>query len=150
AEPAALVRGRERLLLVARLDAVAFRLDPNLQEMDGITLRVVELAVPNTGAGRHTLDIAGTDHRTGADAVLVFEGAVGHVGNDLRGGVRGRVEPFGGRDPILVDHPQRAESHEARVVVSAERERVPAVEPAEVRRPAVFRFAYCHHDCLLI
>src|SRR5262249_47252180 len=76
AEPAALVRGQERLLLVARLDAVAFRLDPNLQEMDGITLRVVELAVPNTGAGRHTLDIAGTDHRTGADAVLVFEGAV--------------------------------------------------------------------------
>ena len=44
-------------------------------------------------------------------------------------------KPTAGRDAIVVDDPQRAELVVPRVVVIAERERVPAVEPAEVRDP---------------
>jgi hypothetical protein len=38
-----------------------------------------------------------------------------------------------GRDTVLVDHTESAKTHEAGVVMLAERERVPAVEPVEAR-----------------
>ena len=41
--------------------------------------------------------------------------------------------PLARRDTVLVDHTERAKTHEAGVVVLAERERVPAVEPVEAR-----------------
>jgi len=46
------------LLLVARADRLAIGLDPDLQEMHRLALRVIELAVAHAGAGRHDLDLA--------------------------------------------------------------------------------------------
>src|SRR5262249_41059157 len=63
----ALVGIDEGLLLVARPDAVAFRQQPDLQEVHRLALRVVELAVADAGAGRHALYVAGPDHRAGSD-----------------------------------------------------------------------------------
>src|SRR5262245_14744607 len=113
--------------------------------MHAVGLRVVELAVPDPGASRHSLHVTGADHRTGADAVLVLERAVEHVRDDLHVAMPVRVEPFAGGDPVFIDDPERAEAHEARVVVVAERECVFAIEPTEVRLAALFRFAYCRH-----
>ena len=45
--------------------------------------------------------------------------------------------PPPGRDAVVVDDPQRAELVVLRVVVIAERERVPAIEPAEIRDAAL-------------
>jgi hypothetical protein len=44
-----------------------------------------------------------------------------------------RAKPLARCDTVLVDHTERAKTHEAGVVVLAERERVPAVEPVEAR-----------------
>ena len=47
---------------------------------------------------------------------------------------------------VLVDHPQRSEAHVLRVVIAAKGKTVLAVEPAEVGRPALFRFPDVFHD----
>src|SRR5271166_6488658 len=93
---------------------------------------MVELAVPNTGTGRHHLDVAGPDHRPGTEAVLVLESAFNDVGDDLHVPVPMRIEAGAGPYAVLVDHPQRPETHVLGVVIMAGREGVAAVEPAEI------------------
>ena len=89
----------------------------------------------------------GPDHRSGADAVLVLEGAFENVGNDLHVPVSVRVEPRAGPHAILVDHPQWAKSH-VLCIVMAEREGVAAVEPAEVVGPALGGRSQSDHGML--
>src|SRR6185295_15245453 len=90
------------------------------------------LAVPDARARGHPLHVARPDDRAGADAVLVLERALEDIGDDLHVAVSVGVEPAARPHPVLVDHAQRAEAHMLRVVVVAEGEAVPAVEPAEV------------------
>src|SRR6185503_4161183 len=59
----ALGLGLEALLLVARRDAAARGLDPDLQEMHRIPVGSVELAVRDARARAHALDVAGPDDR---------------------------------------------------------------------------------------
>src|SRR6478736_632546 len=73
----------ELFLFVAGLGAVAFRQDPDLQEMHALGFRMIELAVSDAGAGRHALYVARSNHRTGAEAVFVLERAFEHVRDDL-------------------------------------------------------------------
>ena len=56
-----------------------------------------------------------------------------------------RGEAAARRDPVLVDHPQRAEAHPVRVVVMPERKGVPAVEPAHFDATAFGRRARNDH-----
>ena len=132
AQPAALVRVGEMLLLVARVDAAHVRLDPDLQEVHGLALRPVELAVQHAAAGAHPLHVAGTDHRAGARRVLVRERALEHVADDLHVAVAVRREAGAGHDAVLVDDPQRPELDVLGVEVVGERERVVRAEPAVV------------------
>ena len=131
-QPPALVLVGERLLLVAGRDAARGRLDPDLQEVHGLGRRGVELAVAHAGAGTHALHVAGPDHRAGAEAVAMLEAALQHVGDDLHVPMGVGREALARRDPILVDHAQRTEADEPRIVVAGERERVPGVEPPVV------------------
>src|SRR5262245_60922888 len=82
-EPVRALRAVERALFVARLDALAVGDEPDLQEVHVGGLRGVELAVADARSGAHALDLARADHRTGAEAVLVFERAFEHPGQDL-------------------------------------------------------------------
>ena len=148
-ELAALLFGREGFLLVAGLESVALGQDPDLQEVHLVAFGGIELAVANARAGGHPLHVARFYDRAVAHAVLVLQRAVEDVGDDLHVTVAVRIESAGGLDPVLVDDAQGSEAHEARIVVVAERERVAAVQPAEVRAAAICRSTNIQHDDLL-
>jgi hypothetical protein len=95
--------------------------------------------VADAGARGHDLHVVGADDRTGADAVLVLERTLQHVRQDLHVAVAVRPESLSRLDAVLVDDAQRTEAHVRGVVVLAERERVPAVEPAEIGAAARVR-----------
>src|ERR1700694_4847917 len=83
AQLAALVDIGKSFLLVTRRDTFAVGYNPNLQEMHRLGLRVVELTVTDPETGRHDLPFPRSDHRSGADAVLVLERTFEDVGDDL-------------------------------------------------------------------
>lgn len=62
----------------------------------------------------------------------MLQGPVQHIGHDLHVLVPVRREPSPRRHAVVVDDPQRAETHVAGVVPVGEREAVPRVEPAVV------------------
>src|SRR3954471_2288511 len=148
AQPAALVRGREMLLLVGRRDAALRGLDPDLQEMRDALLVLVELAVGHAAAGAHALHVAGNDHRARAHRVLVRERAVEHVADDLHVAVPVGAEALAGVDAILVDHAQRAVAHVLRILVAGEGERVERAQPAVIREAAFGAAAHLVHVAL--
>src|ERR1700730_10028224 len=145
-QPATLLGIREGFLLIARRDPLPIGYNPNLQKVHRLGLRVVEFAVANAGACRHDLHVARPDHRPGADAVLVLERAFEHVGNDFHVAMPMSPEPLAGADPVFVDHPQRPEAHLLRIVIVAERERVPAVQPPEIGSAAFCSMSYADHS----
>src|SRR5262249_31955051 len=100
-------------------------------------------------ARRHALQLARADHRGVAEAVLVLERALEHAGHDLHVAVRVSPEAAARLDPVLVDHPQRAEAQVARVVVVGERERVPAREPAVLGAAPVVAPAQLDHPATI-
>src|SRR5262249_53549332 len=101
--------------------------------MHGLGRRRVVLAVGDAGAGGHPLHLARPDDGAVAEAVLVLEGAIEHVADDLHVAMAVGAEALAGRHAVLVDHAQRSEAHVFRVVVAAERKGVAAVEPAQLR-----------------
>src|SRR5688500_10756779 len=151
AEPAAPLLFGELALLVAGRVAAALGRDPDLQEVDGLLRRRVELAVRDARARAHALHLARADDRAVAHAVAVLERAADDVGQNLHVAVRVRAEAARGRDEVLVDDEEVAEARPARVVVAVERERVAAVEPARLRLPALVGGAFDDHhsppDC---
>src|SRR6266550_6346027 len=105
--------------------------------MHRFCLRVIELAVADTGARGHDLHVAWSDDRSGTDAVLVLEGAFQNVGDDLHVTVSVGAKPLSWADPVFVDDPQRSVAHVLRIVVVAERKRVPTIKPPEVGGAAI-------------
>jgi hypothetical protein len=120
------------LLLVLRRDAAHVRLDPDLQEVHGLGLRVIELAVLDAAAGAHALHVAGADDGTRARGILVRERAVEHVADDLHVAMAVRGEAGARDDAVLVDDPQRPELDVAGVEIVGEGERMKGAEPAVV------------------
>src|SRR5262245_57085170 len=59
---------RERLLLVAGLEVPPLGEDPDLEEVEGLPVRGVELAVDHARPRRHPLDLPGPDDRPGPEA----------------------------------------------------------------------------------
>jgi hypothetical protein len=151
-QPPALGRRRHVHLLVAGRQAEALGQQPDLQEVGGLGLRVVELAVADPRARGHALHVARDDHpRVGAarlavsHAVRMRQGAVEDVADDLHVAVAVRAEAGARRDGVVVEDAQVAEAHVRRVVVVGEREAVVAVEPAVVGVAAVAGLAEGEH-----
>src|SRR5277367_6257292 len=69
----------EMLLFIARRDSRHFGLDPDLQEMQPLRLRRIELAVPDARSRAHPLYVAGANHRAVAERVLVREFTREHI-----------------------------------------------------------------------
>src|SRR5215469_2744473 len=129
---AAFLFGRKILLLVAGLVAFLVGQNPDLVQVHWILARRIELAVPDAAAGGHALAIPWPDDLARAQAVLVFQLAFQHIGDDLHVRVWVGGKSAARRDPIFVDHAQGAEAHPARIPVIAEAEGVARVEPAVV------------------
>src|SRR5271156_2534537 len=138
------------LLLVAGRDTARRRRYPDLQKVNRLGFRMIEFAVRDSGAGAHPLRLAGSNDRAGAEAVLVLERAFENVGHDLHVAMAVRGKAGSRAHAIFIDDAQRAKAHLVRVVVVAERERMAAVEPVELRAAAVGGFAQCdHRECVL-
>src|SRR3954454_4640546 len=146
AQLALLILGWKRLLLVAGLDATAVRQDPYLQQMDWVRVRSIHFAMPDTAARAHALPVAGTNHRTSAEAVLVTQCTFKHVGDDFHVAVRMRWKTLSRLNHVLVDDPERAEAHEIRIVISIERKSVAGVKPAKVAATALLTTSNVDHS----
>ncbi len=116
-------------LLVLRLQILAIRHDPYLQEMCGILRRWIEFAVQDARARRHMLQFTGTDHRAGAHAVAVLQRSIQNPRQNFHVAMRMHAEPLSRRDDILVQHSQRPELHMLRIVILIERKCESAVQP---------------------
>ena len=140
----------EALLLVAGGQGARLRLDPDLEKVHRLGRGVIALAVEHAGPCAHSLYVAGPDDRPGAHAVGVLERALEHVRQDLHVAMRVPPEAPAGRDPVLVDDPQRAEAHVSRIDVVGERESVPAVEPVGLGAAPLGGSSYGHHGCAFL
>src|SRR5260370_6025197 len=91
------------------------------------------------------LHFAGPDDRSGATTVLVFERTFQNVGDDPHVAMPMSRESGAGANSILVDHPQRAKPALRRVVIFAERKRVPAIQPVDLCASTVNGLADGNH-----
>ena len=83
----------------------------------------------DTVARAHILEGARLYYRTVAHAVLVFQLAFEDIAKDLGILVTMHAESPTGLDDVIVDHAQRAKTNLLCVVITAERKRMPAMEP---------------------
>ncbi len=94
----------------------------------GAGLAIV-LGMHDAGAGVHHLHVARGGPALVAEIVAMGDGALADIGDDLHLAVRMRVEAGIRRDLVIVPDAQPAEAHALRVVVLAEAEVMPGVEP---------------------
>src|ERR1700691_1140846 len=118
--------------------------------MQRVFRRRIELAVANPAARRHALAIARQNYRAGPQAVFVLEFAFENIGDDFHIAMRMRRKSSVGRDPIFVDHPQRAESHPLGIPIFAETEGVMRLEPAVVSAASFVSRPNLNHSYLRV
>ena len=97
----------------------------------------VHLGMADTSAGAHPLGETGIDDIFVAERVTVLQPTVEHPGDDLHVAVGVGLEAAAGRDRVVVVHEQQSVTGVVRVVVRAEAEAVPRVEPTEIRMEAI-------------
>jgi len=124
--------GAKVFLLVAGGHAALRRQYPNLQEMRFTIRLVVELGVAHTRTSTHALHIPGGNAFDIAHVVLVGQIARQHVADDLHVLVAMGAKTGAWRDPVFVDHPQVAPTHELRVVVARKGKTVKRLQPTVV------------------
>src|SRR5437588_4268382 len=81
-KPATLLLLAHGKLLVAWLESLPLRQEPDLIEMDRLLVGGIELAVPYPRACGHVLHLARAQHGTVAEAVPMFERPFEDVGDD--------------------------------------------------------------------
>jgi len=133
--PAAFVASEKRFLLVARPRYFAIGHDPDLQEMHRLGTEWLNSPVADPRAGGHDLHVAGRITDPGANCcpcvrarlenVEMISCSDAVVPKPAPGRTRSSLITRNGPKPICF-----------RIVIIAEREGVPAVEPPEVGLPA--------------
>ena len=93
---------------------------------------MVVLAVRHAAAGAHQLHVAGADHRTGAQGVLVFQRAFEHIGENLHVAVRVLAEAFTGGHAVIVDHQQVGKTLLFRVAIVGEGKGMERLQPTVI------------------
>ena len=102
-------------------------MNPDLEKMNLLLGRVIELTVTDTRSCRHVLDLAGTDDTSVAHGILVLQFAAEDIGDDLHVPVRMGAESHARRHTIIIDHAKVAKSHPPRIMVFAETECMPRI-----------------------
>ena len=85
-------------------DARAARPYPDLQKMQPLRWRRVELAVVNAAAGTHHLHLARLEPRVHAHAVAMFDAAFQDIADNLHVPVRVGREALSRFDPVFVSY----------------------------------------------
>src|SRR6516165_2454078 len=88
--------------------------------------------MPDARSGTHHLHIAGLGSALVAEAVLVRDGALADIGDDLHVGVRVWWEAGVGGNLVVVPHPKGAPAHSGGVHVLPEGKVVPGFQPAMI------------------
>src|SRR5436190_2552475 len=135
----------QRDLLVARLQTTLPGLDPDLQKVNRLARRPVELAVRDAGARCDPLQLAGAQRLGVTHAVLMRQLAAKHVGEDLHIVVAMRAEARARRHPVLIDHAKRPEAHMFPIEIIREGKAVIAVQPAVIGVTAFLTFTNRRH-----
>jgi hypothetical protein len=110
----------------------------------------------DAGSGAHALGQPGFDDPVVALGVAMLDRAFEHPGDDLHVAVRVRAEAAARRDHVVVDHQELPVVGVVPVVVVAEAEAVPRVEPVDLRvepvlgavhgrRHVLHDSCYCNH-----
>src|SRR2546421_611826 len=139
----------ERPLLIRRGQAFFFGKNPDLQKVDELRWRVVELAVSDARPSAHPLNVPGADDGARPETVFVRERSLEDIGDDLHVSMRVSAEALARLNAILVDHAKRAKAHEARLVVIGEGKRVVALEPTVLGVSPLLGSAHSNHDAIL-
>ena len=147
---AALLGFGEASLFVARFQPLFVGKNPYLQQVHGFGRRRIRLAMADAAPRGHALPVARKDHRAGAQAVFVFELARQDIGDDLHVAMRMCRETAAGRNPIFIDHAQRAEPHSLGVGVIVKTESMARLQPAVVAAAALTARSDGHHGCSLL
>ena len=122
---------RERPRSPAGFFAGSGRQDPDLENLGRIGLQII-FGMGDPRSRRHHLDVAGNGSPGVAEAVLVADRSLSHIGDYFHVAMRmGRKAGVRG-DRVIVPDAQRSPVHASRVVIIGEREMVPGVQPAEI------------------
>ena len=135
---------RERLGAPTRLLTPARRLDPDLEDLRGLGLEII-LRVADPGAGAHHLHVAGFGAPLVAEAVLMGDRALPHIGDDLHIGMRMRREPRFRCDLIVVPDPQSPPAHTLRVEIIGKGEMVLGLQPVVPRSTQLLKRSAFDH-----
>src|SRR5262249_6867369 len=114
----------------------------NLQNVRANILERIKFGVANSRSRRHMLNFSGIDRALGPERVLMFEGALDDVSDNLHVLMRVSGKSLAGRDAVLVDHTQNAKTHKSRIIIVGERKRVKRIQPAMHSMTAFGGFAH--------
>src|SRR5450759_5773372 len=148
-ELAALLDFGETSLLVTGFKPLFLGKDPYLQQVHGFDRGRIRLAVANATPRGHALPVSRKDHRASAQAVFVLKLARQDIGDDLHVAMRVGRETAAGRNPIFIDHAQRAEAHPLRIGVIVKTESMARLQPAVVAAATLIARSDGHHGCSL-
>src|SRR5665213_2851520 len=126
-------------LLVAGFNADLVRHDPDLQEMSRDLFRIVEFGVLHTRTCTHSLDVARSDDRAVAHAVLVREFSLHDITDNFHVAMAMRPKTGPGRDPVFIDYAQRSELQVFGIIVIGERKTMIGPEPAVIGKATLAR-----------
>src|SRR5260221_11067949 len=86
----------------------------------------------SAGSRRHQLDIARADHRAAAKGIAVRQLALEDVRKYLHVLMAMGIETAAPCHPVVIDDPQRAETHMVGIVILAKGKDVKEVEPLKI------------------
>src|ERR1700757_549355 len=122
---------------------------PNLQEMDRLCFRGIELAVHDTGACAHTLHFSRPYHRAVTETILMLESSLEDIGYYFHIPVAMWGEPGARNDPILIDDTQASKTHLRRIAIVCEGKSVAAIQPSGAGLAACHAIPKGDHATLL-
>lgn len=135
AEGIALVLIVKSPLFVAGMQSVLRGIDPDLEQMDG-RVRAVELAVNDSRAGGHPLDVTGGNNSLVAHRIFMLNGTRENIGNDLHVAVRVHAESSSGGDAVLIDNSKRPKMNMRWIVIIGKRKSMVGIEPSMIEMAA--------------
>src|SRR6266404_5769278 len=123
--------------------------------MDWVDFRVVELAMADSGARSHSLELSRLDQALSTRTVTMLNCPVQYVSNDLHVPVRVSTEAGSLFYKIFIYYAQITETHIIRVEVITERKRVMTLQPPRSRQTPFVCFPHFNHlvpsiSCLIL
>src|SRR5687768_1607940 len=100
-------------------------------------------------SGGHVLEVTWLDDAPIAHRILMFERPGEDITDDFHIAMRMRAKPAATGDFVIVDHPQRAETHPLRIIIVREGEGVVTIQPAMVGVASFVCFSDRHHGYMM-